>query len=287
MNELIYIDSGNPGTRRRIFAHGLFNSNKSGVFVIIFNHFLDRLSEFPLRNIVCETAKYLNAHDINTIHFDYYGTGDSAGELHELDFEETTSDVKTIIAHINTHYSPSRIIFMGARFGADIALQASRLIPGIDNIIMYEPIINGKYFFKSKYMILKSNHLLMGLNPEIEIDINGQIYTDFDGVPISEKCKSFINSIKTDELDVSGKNILLFNIDNSLKNISTDAISKKKHIEDFVEKQKVRNRLREVIIEVAPDWFQTRQIAPIIVKFIELVQAASPASSTIVSNVTN
>lgn len=272
MEEMFYIKTNKSEKPRKLFVHALFNENKEGVFVLFFNPFLDRIAEFSMRYTQVQIARMLNSQNINTIHFDYYGTGDSDGELYEIDFNKSIDDIQGIINYIKTTYVPSKIILFGIRFGADIALQVSQRLSEIDNLVLYEPVVDGKYFYKSKKYIVKSNHLLWNINPEMEIEINNKKYEDFDGIPISEELRNYICNLKSDELDVSGKNILIFNLDTSKQTDKVDFISNKKHIESFIEKHKQKNRLKVIKLDLSEGQNGiTRQTALTVTKFAILV----------------
>ncbi len=272
MEELFFIDTGADDNSRKIFVHALFNENKEGVFVLLFNPFLDRIASFSARSTQVEIARTLNSQKVNTIHFDYYGTGDSGGESYEVDLEKTIDDVKGIIRFIKESCSPTKIILFGVRFGADLALLISQAQTELDSLILYEPIVNGKYFYKEKKYIVKSNHLLWNINPETEIKINGKIYEDFDGIPFSDDLKEFLCNMRSDELEITGKNILLFNLDTSKEGEKVDSISNKKHIENFIIKHKQKNRIKEIKLDVSEGPTKmTRQTILMIVKFVQLI----------------
>lgn len=274
MEELFFINTGTIENPRKIFVHALFNNDKMGIFVLLLNPFLDRIAAFSVQRTQVEIARALHAKGINTLHVDYYGTGDSGGELYEIDFEKTINDVSGIIHHVKTQYSPSKIILFGLRFGADIALHVSQTRPELDTLILYEPVVNGNYFYKEKKYIVKANHLLWNINPETEIEINGEQYEDFDGIPFSQNLKNAICTMKSDELEVSGRNILVFNLDTSNQDEKPDSISNKKHISNFITKHSQKNRIKVVALNLSEgqDTMVNKTIAWI-VKFVLLVES--------------
>ncbi len=272
MEELFFINTGINGDSRKIFIHALFNQNKEGVFMILFNPFLDRIAEFSARKTQVEIARTLNSQGVNTIHFDYYGTGDSGGELYEIDFKKSINDAKEIIRYIKSNYTPTKIILFGIRFGADLAMRVAREYDELDNLILFEPVINGKYFYKEKKYIVKSNHLLWNIKPEMAIEINGKMHEDFDGIPFSDTMTDFICEMRSDELDIKGKNMLLFNLDTTKGSQKVDSISNKKHIESFLVNQKQKNRIKEIRPDVSEGpILMNRKVAMIISKFVSLV----------------
>lgn len=283
MEELFFINTGSVQSPRRIFVHALFNDSKSGVFVLFFNPFLDRIAAFSTQSNQVEIARALHAKGINTIHFDYYGTGDSGGELYEIDFRKTVDeDIPEMIRYIKAKYAVSSIVLFGIRLGADIALHISQSYSDLNNLILYEPVVNGNSFYKEKKYIVKANHLLWNINPETEITINGASYEDFDGVPFSEQTRSFIRSIRSDELTLTNKNILLFNIMSANLNEKLDSISNKRHISSFVSNQNKTNRIREVALDLSEgQQAMTSKTTGWIVKFVTLIESMSAVETTL------
>lgn len=274
MEELFFINTGTIHTPRRLFVHALFNSDKMGVFVLLLNPFLDRIAAFSVQRTQVEIARALHAKGINTLHIDYYGTGDSGGELYEIDFQNTINDINKIVHYVKKNYSPSKIILFGLRFGADVALHVSQTLPELDTLILYEPVVNGNYFYKEKKYIVKANHLLWNINPETEIEIDSKPYEDFDGIPISTNLKNAICAMKSDELEITGRNILVFNLDTSNQEEKPDSISNKKHIKSLIAKNNQKNRIKEVVLNLAEgqDTMVNKTIAWI-VKFVILVES--------------
>lgn len=282
MEELFFINTGTTENPRRIFVHGLFNKNKTGAFVLLFNPFLDRIAAFSAQSTQVEIARALHANGINTLHFDYYGTGDSGGELYEVDFASTLDDVSQIIRFIKNTGSPSKIILFGMRFGADLALRIAHVHDDLDSFVLYEPVINGSFFLKQKRYIVKANHLLWGIDPQTDIEINGEQYEDFDGILLSENNKNFICNMRSDALSVSGKNILLFNVDATNHDEKLDSISNKKHIANFVASHSKQNRIREVVLNLADDQSALiRKINSWIGKFVLLVDSATTVENKV------
>ena len=282
MEELFFINAGTIQNPRKIFVHALFNEKKAGVFVLLFNPFLDRIAAFSAQSTQVEIARALHVKGINTMHFDYYGTGDSGGELYEIDFNQTLNDVNEIVRYIKNQFSPSKIILFGVRFGADVALHVSKMHDELDNLILYEPVINGNFFYKEKKYIVKANHLLWNINPEVDIEIGGELHEDFDGIPFSENLKNFICQMRSDELEITGRNILLFNLDATGHDEKLDAISSKKHIKNFVVNHSQQNRIKEVVLNLAEgqNSLINKTIAWI-VKFVLLVESASTVENRI------
>ena len=89
---------------------------------------------------------------VDVLRFDYFGTGDSAGDDTEGEISGWTRDV--IAAHVElTHRSrASRLAWIGARLGATLAVRASVLTSRTpEKLILWEPIIDGAAYLRQLY----------------------------------------------------------------------------------------------------------------------------------------
>ncbi len=89
-------------------------------------------------------ADRLAANGFDVLRFDYFGTGDSAGEDEEFDLSGAVADTRMLFEWVATHLSPREISLAGLRLGASIAMLASAGLRGrVSNLVLFEPVVDG------------------------------------------------------------------------------------------------------------------------------------------------
>jgi pimeloyl-ACP methyl ester carboxylesterase len=83
----------------------------------------------------------------HVMRFDYYGTGDSAGDCVEGCFEQWQADILAAHDELRDTAGVSRIIWIGLRLGGTLAaLAARRQPPGLTGVVLWDPVIRGKEY---------------------------------------------------------------------------------------------------------------------------------------------
>lgn len=92
----------------------------------------------------------LQAAGFDVLRFDYYGTGDSAGDDAEFDLDGAVRDAVRAAALLRERSTPARLSFAGLRLGASIAALASAELPqGLDHLVLFEPIDDGPAYLSA------------------------------------------------------------------------------------------------------------------------------------------
>ena len=114
----------------------------------------------PRAAVLCQPAgdEYIYAHrsmrqlgirlalcGFDTLRFDYFGTGDSAGEPGDTDEAGMRADVVTAIETLRDLAAADRVTLIGLRAGADVAAQvaASRIMGApdvIEALVLWDPL---------------------------------------------------------------------------------------------------------------------------------------------------
>jgi len=92
-----------------------------------------------------QLAHALVAEGIPTLRFDYYGTGDSAGNSIDVDWERCLADVVTAANELRSRSGIERIVAFGARLGGSIALAAAAQARFAD-IVAWDPVLDGSAY---------------------------------------------------------------------------------------------------------------------------------------------
>jgi uncharacterized protein len=110
-------------------------------------------------------ARQLSHAGSHTLRFDYFGTGDSAGEFEDADQNQWLSDIGTAINELRDVGQVSRISLVGLRYGAALAAMAAKKHGGVDRLVLWDPVIDGPEYLAG-----------IGLNsasPDATVDVRG------------------------------------------------------------------------------------------------------------------
>jgi pimeloyl-ACP methyl ester carboxylesterase len=80
----------------------------------------------------------------HTLRFDYFGTGDSAGEQSQTDLAGLQADVHVAIEALKDITEAPKVALIGLRVGANIAAHvASRCPAEVEALVLWDPILSG------------------------------------------------------------------------------------------------------------------------------------------------
>ena len=86
----------------------------------------------------------LSRNGVSVLRFDYYATGDSAGEDHEGDIEGWTADVLQAHAELVRRSGGARCSWFGLRLGASLAALATlRMVGRPPHLVLWDPVVDG------------------------------------------------------------------------------------------------------------------------------------------------
>jgi uncharacterized protein len=91
-----------------------------------------------------QLAALLAKQGYHVFRFDYYGTGDSAGDYEAASLEQWRHDIATAIAECRQRTVVERVGLIGLRLGATLALQAAAGRTDLSWLVMWSPIFDGR-----------------------------------------------------------------------------------------------------------------------------------------------
>lgn len=204
--------TGQRGGENVIFTHVYEpDDGSSKALVVFFNPLLDekkRVQKFQVN-----MARNLASNSYTALRFDYYGTGDSLGELTSFDLAQSIEDSGQLVKDFAAETDLERIFFIGIRAGADLALQVAAQMKSVNLLILVEPVVSGKRYLTEQRLRRKAFFKLNEMRPvPDEVTINGQPFEDFQGYPLSSENISFLNAMDSEQVTLSGQQIVLVKV---------------------------------------------------------------------------
>ena len=207
--ELVYTDRQEKG---RLFVHKHIPENSNGKLILFFNPIFDEKKR--VQRFQAETARALCSKNYNVVRFDYFGTGDSEGQLYEFNLIQAVNDSLHLGNQFKNDAECDTVIFLGIRIGADLAFKAASLSNLADYLILIEPVISGKHYITEQRTRRKAFFKFNNIDPAYErIEINGDIYEDHQGYPISKINISFLEDLDIKNIEFKVKKIILCKLD--------------------------------------------------------------------------
>jgi pimeloyl-ACP methyl ester carboxylesterase len=99
-------------------------------------------------------ASRLSLAGYHTLRFDFFGTGDSSGNMTEADLSGWEADVESAIEGLKEIVGAAHVTLVGMRLGATIAAKvAARLAGEVEALVLWDPIVSGDEYLRSLQVI--------------------------------------------------------------------------------------------------------------------------------------
>jgi len=92
--------------------------------------------------IFTNLGRMLRSEGFTVITCDYYGDGNSGGDTLDLNFFGMVEDLEALYRYLERKYHLEEFALVGLRIGANCAIEAEKRIPGLSQMILFEPIPN-------------------------------------------------------------------------------------------------------------------------------------------------
>jgi len=132
---------------RRLF--GLFEpaapGRTSGAAALLFNPYAhEAIHAHRLYRVL---AQRLARDGFDTMRFDYFGSGDSAGEDVDAELAGWAADGAAAHEELASRTNATRIVWLGARLGAAVAAQATyRVGRPPERLVLWDPVVDGSAY---------------------------------------------------------------------------------------------------------------------------------------------
>ena len=90
-----------------------------------------------------QLAILLSRKGISSLRFDYYATGDSAGDSEALNLSRMRSDTEQALVACRQKTNASRMALIGLRLGAALAAQLAATTDQIESLVLFAPAFDG------------------------------------------------------------------------------------------------------------------------------------------------
>jgi pimeloyl-ACP methyl ester carboxylesterase len=112
-----------------------------------------------------ELARSLADSGLHVLRFDYYGCGDSGGETTDGSLRRWADDVRQAIQELRAQTGVRKVYLVGARIGANLALNVGLSADDLAGVVLWEPIVNGADYVAT---LKRSHHDLLHSNANLE-----------------------------------------------------------------------------------------------------------------------
>ncbi len=142
--------------------------------------------------IYATLASKLSKVGQHVLRFDYYGTGDSAGEVEEGSQATWIEDVLEAHEELQASSGVSRVIWVGLRYGATLAALAGQsLHRSIASLILWDPVVDGGAYVQE----LTETHVTFMRQDMRRWQPSRPVGSECSGFPLGSNMKRAIGSI--------------------------------------------------------------------------------------------
>lgn len=89
-------------------------------------------------------SERLAARGMDVLRFDYYGTGDSAGNGEEVSLTGCARDASLAVDEVNAMADLEAVTVIGLRLGGVAAAWAARDMEAVDRLVLWDPVADGR-----------------------------------------------------------------------------------------------------------------------------------------------
>jgi pimeloyl-ACP methyl ester carboxylesterase len=106
-----------------------------------------------------QLAGMLCAAGRHVMRFDYFGSGDSAGDSAEMTLSGWEQDVETAMEELQDTCGATRVVLIGLRLGAAVATRvAVRKSKAIEALVLWDPVVSGPEYLEEAAALATSKN---------------------------------------------------------------------------------------------------------------------------------
>jgi uncharacterized protein len=107
-----------------------------------------------------QLAARLTDSGFPVLRFDYYGTGDSYGNTEDCSVGQWLEDIIAAIVELKHRSGRSQVCLVGLRLGATLAWLASIQTNDVRNLVLWEPVKDGKAYLQEVFLLHRNSQPL-------------------------------------------------------------------------------------------------------------------------------
>lgn len=136
--------------------------------------------------------------------FDYLGTGDSLGEAEDVSLAGCEQGARSAMLEATQRLPGTALSVIGLRLGAPVAAQAAAAMPGVDRVVLWDPVTTGATYLGE----LRSVHERLFGGPPAAVDAGDTV--EMAGFPLSRRFHDEIQALGREPFAaLAGKQVLV------------------------------------------------------------------------------
>jgi pimeloyl-ACP methyl ester carboxylesterase len=146
-----------------------------------------------------QLGNMLTSSGLHVMRFDYFGTGDSGGDMVDADLDGWTSDVLAAVEEMKDTCDAKRVSIVGLRLGAAIATRAAAKRPrDVDALVLWDPIISGADYLREleQSVAIESGGTAKPATRPMQIGGGVEVH----GFPLTDRLGADIRAIQVEPL---------------------------------------------------------------------------------------
>lgn len=138
-----------------------------------------------------QLATRLARSGFHALRFDYYATGDSAGDESQASVEQWKNSIQTAIEETKKLARCDSVVLAGLRLGASLSWQTFQSQADVSRIVLWEPIVHGAAQIKEWEIQLQSHYQAHGypglekLTETMGIELPGPLVSGIQSMNLS------------------------------------------------------------------------------------------------------
>lgn len=148
MKKAFYFDGGTP-SRNKLFGicEDQKDTKEKATQGVLMCHAFSEERQKSYRSTSLFAHELAEA-GIPSMRFDYFGTGDSPGNLNQLSIDSMVDDTVAAYQEAKRQLGVDEIVLVGIRLGALIANRAACQLGSISRIAFWNPIVEGQRYYR-------------------------------------------------------------------------------------------------------------------------------------------
>ena len=140
-----------------------------------------------------QLASGLTQAGFHVLRFDFFGSGDSAGEAGEGDLAQWRQDLEHAIEELKDTSGAERLSLAGLRLGGSIAASVAAGRDDIESVVLWEPVVRGTEYVAE--LESTERNYLRRILPRPKAAIRNTPHLEVMGYPISDQLRDDIATI--------------------------------------------------------------------------------------------